>query len=175
MADYAEIYYKDNAKKLYGIVDRKLRRYGGLSNADYDSFYVIATDVFVQALQDYDESIPFENFLKVRLYNKISTEIRDRNRFKRSNTRPKRDGSGNIIRDDNGKIQYDFVQDASLDESIGENESSLSDIIHGDFDMGNKLSELNNDYYSENFLKYLDKLSTLQKKEIGRASCRERV
>ena len=76
-------YYVDNAKKLHGMVDRILIKFGGLSGKDKDDFYSLANEVFVDVLKRYDGIQPFDGFLYACLSNKIMSEITKRNRYKR--------------------------------------------------------------------------------------------
>ncbi len=76
-------YYADNARKLHGIVDRILSKFGGLSDKDRDDFYSLANEVFVDVLKKYDPVQSFDGFLYACLMNKIKTEITKRNREKR--------------------------------------------------------------------------------------------
>ena len=76
-------YYVNNAKKLRQVVDEILSRFGGLSDKDYDDFYSLANEVFVDAMNRYDKSQPFIKFLYKCLSNKIKSEMTKRNRYKR--------------------------------------------------------------------------------------------
>ena len=48
-------YYKDNAKKLHKVADKILQKFGGLSDKDYQDFYSLANDVFVDVLKRWDK------------------------------------------------------------------------------------------------------------------------
>lgn len=76
-------YYADNARKLHGMVDRILYKFGGWSDKDRDDFYSLANEVFVDVLKRYDGLQPFDGFLYVCLMNKIKSEITKRNTEKR--------------------------------------------------------------------------------------------
>lgn len=76
-------YYENNARKLRRVVDGILLHFGGLSNKDYDDFYSLANEVFVDAMNRYDSSQPFDGFLYSCLSNKIKTEVTKKNRYKR--------------------------------------------------------------------------------------------
>ena len=65
------------------MVDKVLLKFGGLSNKDLDDFYSLANEVFVNVMQRYDDSQPFDAFLYSCLLNKIKTEMTRRNREKR--------------------------------------------------------------------------------------------
>ena len=101
-------YYKDNAKKLRGKVDKILKNFGGLSDKDYDDFYSLANAVFVDIMRRYDGVQEFDGLLHTSLENKIKTEMTRRNRQKRQADR-------NSI---------------SIDTPIGEDEdSTIGDMI----------------------------------------------
>ena len=56
-------YYADNAKKLHKVVDKILKRFGGLSDKDVDDFYSLSNEVFVDVMARYDDSQSFDAFL----------------------------------------------------------------------------------------------------------------
>lgn len=82
-ADILNEYYADDAKKLHRMVDKILRKFGGLSSKDTDDFYSLANVVFWDVLKRYDSEWSFDTFLYSCLLNKIKTEITKRNREKR--------------------------------------------------------------------------------------------
>ncbi len=51
MEELLKAYYADNAKKLRGLVDKILSKFGGLSDKDRDDFYSLANEVFVDAMR----------------------------------------------------------------------------------------------------------------------------
>ena len=51
MEHIVNLYYADNAKKLHGMVDKILLKFGGISNKDKDDFYSLANEVFVDVLK----------------------------------------------------------------------------------------------------------------------------
>lgn len=166
-------YYDNEAKKLHMIVDKILRKYGGISDKDRDDFYSLANEVFAVSLRDFDKSkCNFDGFLYSNLVKKIITEIRDRNRRKRSDTRPKRDNQGNIIKNENGKIEYEFITDISLDVPNSEdNETRLEDLIADNFNLETEVIEGKMEEYSDKMLKYLERLSKLQMKILNLIAC----
>lgn len=83
MEEILTLYYKNDAKKLHGIVDKILLQFGGLSDKDVDDFYSLANEVFADAIRRYDGDQSFDGFLYSCLTNKIKTEITRRNRYKR--------------------------------------------------------------------------------------------
>lgn len=162
-------YYDNEAKKLHMIVDKILRKYGGISDKDKDDFYSLANEVFAVSLRDFDSSkCNFEGFLYSNLVKKIITEIRDRNRGKRSNTKPKRDDNGNVITDDDGKIIYEFVPDISINAPLDEyGEVTVGDTLISNFDIDKEVNTEDVEKYSDKIIKYLEKLSSMQKKILN--------
>lgn len=141
-------YYADNAKKLYRKVDKILTKFGGVSNKDYDYFYVVASDLFTAiCLEDsYDpQKGDFDNFLSSCLLSKIKSEMTKRNREKRKADR----------------------MSISIDTPVGEDKSlTLGDTIADDFDVEKEVLEDNEEEYSSKMLLYLSKLSSLQKEVL---------
>lgn len=137
-----DAYFADNAKKLHKTVDRILSRFGGLSGKDTDDFYSLANEVFVDVMQRYDDSQPFDAFLYSCLSNKIMSEITRRNREKRKADR----------------------MATSLDAADGDKEKcSLLDFIASDFDTFEEASRRQeNGQYQDKVQQYISKLSNRQ-------------
>lgn len=137
-----DAYFADNAKKLHKTVDRILSRFGGLSGKDTDDFYSLANEVFVDVMQGYDDSQPFDAFLYSCLSNKIMSEITRRNREKRKADR----------------------MATSLDAEDGDKEKcSLLDFIASDFDTFEEASKRQeNGQYQDKVQQYISKLSNKQ-------------
>ncbi len=134
-------YYADNARKLHGVVDKILLKFGGLLGKDKDDFYSLANEVFVEVMGRYDGVQPFDGFLYSCLCNKMKTEITRRNRYKRKADR----------------------MAISIDMSIGDEENSrLADIIADDFDMDKEVLGDKEDEYSKKMTLYLRRLSKIQ-------------
>lgn len=135
-------YYDNNAKKLREMVDKILSKFGGLSNKDLDDFYSLANEVFVDVMRRYNNSQPFEGFLYSCLLNKIKTEMTKRNRYKRKADR----------------------MSISIDTPIGDKENStLGDMLADKVDVEKEVFENEEEIYSNKILRYLNKLSKLQK------------
>ncbi len=135
-------YYADNARKLHRVVDRILRKFGGLLDKDKEDFYSLANEVFVDVLKRFDYQQSFDGFLYSCLSNKIKTEITRRNREKR--------------RADRMSVPLDAVNDS------GE-EYSLLDYIPSDFDTFEEASKLQkNGQYRDKVQQYISKLSNSQ-------------
>lgn len=137
-------YYENNAKKLRKTVDKILLRFGGLSDKDIDDFYSLANEVFVDAMKRYDDSQTFDGFLYSCLSNKIKTEITKRNREKRRADR----------------------MSFSIDETIGDNDYTLRDIIADSFDIEKEIFEGKEEEYSRRMQLYLSRLSDMQKEVL---------
>ena len=138
-------YYADNAKKLHKVVDRILLKFGGLAYKDLDDFYSLANEVFVDVMERYDNSQPFDGFLYSCLLNKIKTEITRRNREKRKADR----------------------MSISIDTPIGDDENStIGDMIADDVNIEKELFEDREEGYSRKMLLYLSRLSNLQKEVL---------
>lgn len=114
-------YYADNARKLHRVVDRILRKFGGLLDKDKEDFYSLANEVFVDVLKRFDYQQPFDGFLYSCLSNRIKSEITRRNREKR--------------KADRMAVSMDAVNDS------GE-EYSLLDYIPSDFDTRDEQNSL---------------------------------
>lgn len=136
-----EDYYAQNAKKLRGMVDRILSKFGGICQKDWDDFYSLANEVLIQLLERYDGRQSFDGFLYAGLSNKIKTEITGRNRLKR--------GADRITE--------------SIDAQVGEDCATLGDFLVSDFDLERELSYLGEEYLDETMQQYLSQLSKLQK------------
>lgn len=106
-------YYANNAKKLRQVVDEILSHFGGLSDKDYDDFYSLANEVFVDAMNRYQKSQSFNKFLYTCLSNKIKSEVTKRNRYKRMCDR----------------------MSISLDMTICEDGVTLGEVLPSNFDL----------------------------------------
>lgn len=138
-------YYADNARKLRGLVDRMLLRFGGVSDKDKDDFYSLANEVFVDAIKRYDNGQPFDGFLYSCLSNRIKTEITRRNRYKRKTDR----------------------MCISIDTPVGDDEDlTIGDVLADHFDMEIEIFGKGEEGYSKRMLRYLDRLSDLQREVL---------
>ena len=144
MEAVVDSYYKNSAKRLYGIVDKilfKLR----LADTDRHDFYSLANEVFMYAVRDYDSSKPFDGFLYSCLYKKFCSEMTRRCREKRKADR----------------------MSVSIDEPLGEDpDITLGEIIADDFDMEKEILEDPEGAYSGKVQHYLDRLSFMQKEVL---------
>lgn len=139
-------YYSNNAKKLHKMVDKILLKFGGLSDKDFDDFYSLANEVFVDAMKRYDDALSFDGFLYSCLLKKIKTEMTRRNREKRKADR----------------------MSISIDTPLGDDENiTIGDMIADDATVERVIFEENEEGgYSKQILTYLSRLSSLQKEVL---------
>lgn len=139
-------YYKNNARKLRNVVNAILQRFGGLSDKDFDDFYSLANEVFVDVLKRYDESEQsFDTFLYCCLCNKIKTEITRRNRERRKADR----------------------MSVPIDTPIGDDgKSTLGDMIASNIDIEKEVLDGVSDVEDEIIERYLASLSKIQRRII---------
>lgn len=144
MEDILSIYYADNAKKLRSMVNKILLNFGGYSQKDFDDFYSLANEVFVDVMRRYDGLQSFDGFLYSCLLNKIKTEMTRRNREKRKADR----------------------MSISIDTPIGDDENStIGDVIADNSTIENELFEKEKrEEWKKEIKEYLNGLSPLQKK-----------
>lgn len=128
---YTQKYYKD----LHGMVDRIIKKFGGLSQKDVDDFYSLANEVFVLAANDFNGKGNFKGFLNSRLILKIRTLMTERNRKKRSNIE--------TIRHEDGSIEKIYHQTLSLDAPIKNNDeyTTYGEMIASEFNILNEISD----------------------------------
>mgnify|MGYP001029196075 FL=1 len=135
-------YYADNARKLRKLVDRILSEFGGLADKDFDDFYSLANEVFVDVMKRYDESQSFHAFLFSCLSNRIKTEMTKRNCEKRRADR----------------------MSVSIDSPLGEDEDlTIGDVIASDYNMEKEVVGEENDRMVR-LEQYLDRLSGRQRR-----------
>ena len=138
-------YYADNAKKLHGMVDKILLKFGGLSDKDRDDFYSLANEVFVDVMRRRGDLQAFDVFLYSCLSNRIKTEISKINCEKRMADRLA----------------------VSIDAPVGEDEDlTLGDLIADRFDMENAVLDKLGEGYGKRVILYLNRLSKLQKEVL---------
>ena len=153
-------YYDHDAKKLHNLVDRMLKKFGGISDKDLDDFYSLANEVFAIALNDFNGTGTFDGFLKFRLSNKIKSMITARNRKKRANIE--------VRKLSDGRTEKKYLADLSLDEPIYSDgkESFLGDLIPSDFSLENELSEEIGISFSEKTTHYIKSLPICTQKVV---------
>ena len=160
-------YYKNNAQKLHNVVDKVLYCLR-FKDIDKEDFYSLANEVFVQTIQNYNESESFDGFLYSCLYKKFCTEMTKRNRQKRKNIISiiSKDSDGNDI------ITEKIIPDDYLDRSITSNhhmkpvDVTLGETIPSKFDVESEVFGEKEDFYSSKMMLYLSRLSVLQKEVL---------
>ena len=76
--------YQNNGRKIHQICDKRLRRFGGLAQKDYDDFYSVVNEACTMAMRTYEENKgSFEGYLYRTIQFTIIDEIQRRNRYKR--------------------------------------------------------------------------------------------
>ena len=162
IAKVTEQYYANNAEKLHKMVDKILKRYGGLSQKDTDDFYSLANEVFWVAVNDFNGNGDFNGFLYSRLARKIMSMITKRNRKKRADIE--------MVINDNGKKEIRYHQPLSLDAPIdsekGDNVLTLGDVTESDFDLEIATSENIGLRFSEDVNVYL-KLLPIKTRKVA--------
>lgn len=138
-------YYSNNAKKLHGMVDKLLLGFGGISNKDWDDFYSLANEVFVDVIKRHNSGQSFDAFLYLCLSNKMKTEMTRRNCYKR-------------------KAEQMTVP---IDMPFGDNEkSTLAEHLASDIDIEKEVLEENLSRTDERIERYLSSLSKIQRKIV---------
>ena len=139
-------YYANNAKKLHKMADIILRKFGGLSDKDYQDFYSLANEVFVDVMRRYDGEQSFDGFLYSCLSNKFKSEMTRLNRQKRQGDRTA----------------------ISIDAPIGDSDNlTIADKIQSDFNIDNILLEKDKvTIHDERMMKYLETLSKIQRQIV---------
>lgn len=143
MEELLNAYYADNAKKLHQLADKILCRFGGLAGKDYQDFYSVANEVFVDVMKRYNGKQAFDVFLYSCLLNRFKAEMTSRNRIKRLADR-------NII---------------SIDTPVSDCEDmTVGDMIPSDFDIEAVVLEEMSSIYDDRMTAYLNSLNTIQRK-----------
>ena len=145
MKTITEEYYANNAKKLRDMVDKVLRNLRFV-DVDKDDFYSLANEVFVQVLMSYDNSQDFNGFLYSCLDKKFKTEMTRRCRLKRQADR----------------------NSVSIDTPIGDEDSgcTIGDILSTKKTVESEIFQEREEGFSKEMIKYLSKLSDLQKEVL---------
>lgn len=160
-------YYENEAKKLHSVVDRILKKLQFV-DVDKEDFYSLANEIFVDVIKRYDGNRDFDGFLYSCLTNKFKTEMTRRNRQKRKVIIEikEEDENGNI------KVVKKGFSELSLDSPIrDDNSTTLGDMLAQtiratDFDIDKTFFEDNGERYSEKMIKYINRLSNLQKEVV---------
>lgn len=142
--DLINLYFKENGKKLYTMIDQILFKLK--FDVEKSDFYSLGSEIFLDALCRYDETQDFNGFLYSCLINKFKTEMTRRNRQKRQ-------GDNNSI---------------SIDTPIGNEDGNftIGDTIPSKSTIEKKIFEEREEGYSKEMCRYLGRLSDLQKEVL---------
>ncbi len=157
-----DLYFADNAKQLYDMVDKILFRLHFV-DVDKNDFYSLANETFMYAVRDYDATKSFDGFLYSCLCKKFITEMANRKRDKRCMKVKVAE------KNENGEIVERIIvmPDISLYTPIGDDENTtVGDMIADDMSIEKEFFEQKEEGYSRKMLLYLSKLSNLQKKVL---------
>lgn len=142
--DLINLYFKENGKKLYTMIDQILFKLK--FDVEKSDFYSLGSEIFLDALCRYDETQDFNGFLYSCLINKFKTEMTRRNRQKRQC--------------DNNSI--------SIDTPIGDEDGNftIGDTITSKSTIEKEFFEEREECYSKEMCRYLGRLSDLQKEVL---------
>lgn len=138
-------YYENNAAKLRKIVDKILRKFGGVT--DNQEFYSLANEVFLDVLRKYDPEKKFDPFLYSCLSNRIKSKMSSVNCKKRKKI---------LVIDKGGTKEKVYVGDISLDAPFGddgEENLTLKDVLPSDYILEENIFEMKRDDKVETYLK----------------------
>lgn len=148
MGKYVNYYCNDNNKELKKLVNPILiNQFGWLPSQYYDDFYSVLAQVVWDCEKNFDErkvkTNRFKSYLLSCMNNKIKSQLTYMHRDKR------------CLKDDDENPIYEVSLDAPVkdDEKV-----TIGDTIQSDFNLDKALSEINEDYYSERVMEYLDNL-----------------
>ncbi len=138
--------YADNAKKLRRICRNEMRKFGGISQKDYDDFYSRVNYELAMAGKNYSPSkeCSFMEYIKGMIRFSVKKEMTGRNRKKRL-AEKKAD---------------------SFETPIGADGLVLGDTLVSDFDMERVLEDKPGYGYGERAARYLANLSEIQRRII---------
>lgn len=142
--DLINLYFKENGKKLYTMIDQILFKLK--FDVEKSDFYSLGSEIFLDALCRYDGKQNFNAFLYSCLINKFKTEMTRRNRQKRQC--------------DNNSI--------SIDTPIGDEDGNftIGDTITSKSTIEKEFFEEREECYSKEMCRYLGRLSDLQKEVL---------
>lgn len=110
-------YYKDNAKKLRGIIDSIIMPFGGIYDKDIQDFYSIGNEVFVSAIKSYKSGkSSFKTYLTNCISNRVKTEMSKRNAQKRTAELSSIDSENSIDVADDSNFEEDILSEESAKE-----------------------------------------------------------
>ena len=130
-------YYENNAAKLRKIVDKILRKFGGVT--DNQEFYSLANEVFLDVLRKYDPEKKCDPFLYSCLSNRIKSKMSSVNCKKRKKV---------LVIDKGGTKEKVYVGDISLDAPLAMMEKknlTLKDVLPSDYILEENIFEMKRD------------------------------
>ena len=137
-------YYENDAKKLQHLSDKVLRKLK-LFDVDKDEFYSLADEIFFNAIRSYDGKSDFDGFVYSCLLNKFKSYLTRSNRVKR--------------RADKLAISIE----TPIDE---DGVSTIGDILRDKRTVESEFFEENEETFSPEMMKYLSRLSPLQREVL---------
>lgn len=159
--DKIELYFKNDAKKLYDMIDKILQKLR--FNVDKSDFYSLGNEIFIDVLKRYDEIQDFDGFLYSCLEKKFKTEMTRRTRDKRciKTEIVEKDLDGNEV------IKKVIVPEVRLDAPISDEdeETTIGDVTAGNNTVESEVfKEEKREEWRSEVKEYLDNLSPLQRK-----------
>ncbi len=159
--DKIELYFKNDAKKLYDMIDKILQKLR--FNVDKSDFYSLGNEIFIDVLKRYDEIQDFDGFLYSCLEKKFKTEMTRRTRDKRCIKVDvvEKDLNGNEV------VKKVIVPDVRLDAPLNDEdeETTIGDVTAGNNTVESEVfKEEKREEWRSDVKEYLDNLSPLQRK-----------
>ncbi len=159
--DKVELYFQNDAKKLYDMVDKILQKLR--FNVDKSDFYSLGNEIFIDVLRRYDEIQDFDGFLYSCLEKKFKTEMTRRTRDKRciKTEIVEKDLDGNEV------VKKVIVPDVRLDAPLNDEdeETTIGDVTAGKNTVESEVfKEEKREEWRSEVKEYLDNLSPLQRK-----------
>lgn len=159
--DKIELYFQNDAKKLYDMIDKILKKLR--FDVDKSDFYSLGNEIFIDVLKRYDELQDFDGFLYSCLERKFKTEMTRR-------TRDKRCIKTEVVEKDlfgNNVIKKIIVPDVRLDAPLNneDEETTIGDITAGNITVESEVfKEEQREEWRSEVKEYLESLSPLQRK-----------
>jgi RNA polymerase sigma factor (sigma-70 family) len=159
--DKIELYFQNDAKKLYNMVDKILQKLR--FNVDKSDFYSLGNEIFIDVLKRYDEIQDFDGFLYSCLEKKFKTEMTRRTRDKRciKTEVVEKDLFGNKV------VKKVIVPEVRLDAPLNDEdeETTIGDVTAGNNTVESEVfKEEKREEWKSEVKEYLDNLSPLQRK-----------
>lgn len=158
MEQKIKTYYENNSRKLHKLVDQVLKKLGFREIA-HDDFYSLANEVFVKALNNYDNKKDFDGFLYSCLYKKFCTAMTRNCRAKRccKISVERIDEKGNKI------IEQEIIPDIYLDAPVKGIDMTYGDCTAGTNTVESQIFVEGQDDWHIEVREYLNALSPMQR------------